>query len=166
MPSPSKEKSKKNVRVVHPKEYKIRWPKKRPVVKKWSLCSESFYSQLELNLHIKLEHKYKFLCSSRKYGKTFGSLETFKNHQLRHGEMKYLCQVCGQNFPFASDLASHETVHSEEKNSSAVTQTAAEATKLGLNTITIIITGTSKSQQSHRKLSVVSVTKSSPMSNV
>ena len=54
----------------------------------------------------------------------------------------------------------------KKKNSSAVTQTAAEATKLGLNTITIIITGTSKSQQSHRKLSVVSVTKSSPKSNV
>ena len=30
-------------------------------------------------------------------------------------KMKYLCQVCGQNFPFASDLASHETIHSEEK---------------------------------------------------
>ena len=34
---------------------------------------------------------------------------------LRHGEMKYLCQVYGHNFPFASDLASHESIHSEEK---------------------------------------------------
>ena len=54
--------------------------------------------------------------SSRQCGKIFGSLETLKKHQLRHGQMKYLCQVCGQNFPFPSDLATHKTVHSEEKN--------------------------------------------------
>ena len=77
-------------------------------------------------------------------GKTFGSLDTFKKHVLRHGEMKYLCQVCGRNFPFASDLASHETIHSEEKKFKCTS--AAKATKLRLNTITIIITGTKKSQ--------------------
>ena len=60
-------------------------------------------------------HKYKFLCSSRQCGKTFGSLESLKKHRLRHGEMKYFCQVCGQNFPFASDLASHASIHSAEK---------------------------------------------------
>ena len=80
--------------------------------------------------------------------------------------MKYLCQVCGQNFPFASDLASHKSIHSEEKNSSALTLSVAKATKLRLNTITIIITGTSKSQQSHRKLSVASVIKFTPKSNI
>ena len=100
---------------MYSKEYKIRRPKKRPVVKKCSLCSESFDSQLELNLHTKSVHKYRFLCSSRQCGKTFGSLETLKKHMLRHGDMKFLCQVFGQNFPFASDLASHESIHSEEK---------------------------------------------------
>ena len=85
---------------------------------------------------------------------------------LRHGEMKYLYQVCGQNFPFASDLASHETIHSEEKNSSALTLSATKAIKLRLNTITIIITGTNRSQQSHRKLRATSVTKFSPKSNI
>ena len=97
---------------------------------------------------------------------TFGSLETFKKHELRHGQMKYLCQDFGQNFPFSSDLANHETVHSEEKNSSALTQSVAKATKLRQNTIIIIITGTSKSQQSHRKLSVASLTKFTPKSNI
>ena len=110
-----KRKNKKKVKVVHSKEYKIRQPKKRPVVKKCSLCSESFDSQLELNLHTKSVHKYRFMCSSRQCGKTFGSLESLKKHGFRHGDMKYLCQVCGQNFPFASDLASHASIHSAEK---------------------------------------------------
>ena len=114
-PPHKKRKNKKKVKVVHSKEYKIRWPKKRPVVKKCSLCSESFDSQLELNLHTKSVHKFRFMCSSRQCGKTFGSLESLKKHRLRHGEMKYLCQVCGQNFPFASDLASHASIHSAEK---------------------------------------------------
>ena len=161
-----KKKSKKKVKVVHSKEYKIRQPKKRPVFKKFSLCSESFDSQLELNLYTKTVHKYRFPYSSRQCGKTFGSLETLKNHVLRQGEMKYLCQVCGHNFPFTSDLATHETIHSEEKNSSALTLNAVKATKLRLNTITIIITGTNKSQQSHGKLSVTSATKFSPKSNI
>ena len=60
-----KRKNKKKVKIVHSKEYKIRQPTKRPVVKKCSLCSESFDSQLELNLHTKSVHKYRFLCSSR-----------------------------------------------------------------------------------------------------
>ena len=151
---------------MHSKEYKIRQPKKRPVVKKCLLCSESFDSQLELNLHTKLVHRYRFMCSSRQCGKTFGSLESLKKHGLRHGDMKYLCQVCGQNFPFASDLASHASIHSTEKNSSALILSALKCTKLRLNTIAIIITGTNKSQQSYRKLSVRCVTKCSPKSNI
>ena len=116
-----------------------------PVFKKCSLCSESFDSQLELNLHTKSVHKYRFLCSSRQCGKTFGSLETLKKYVLRHGEMKYLCQVCGQNFPFASDLASHETSHSfRKKNSSTLTLSVAKATKLRLNTIATILQAQTK----------------------
>ena len=71
-----------------------------------------------------------------------------------------------KNFPFVSDLASHESIHSEEKNPSALTLSATKVTKLRLNTIDIIIIGTSKSQQSHRKLSVASVTKFASKSNI
>ena len=77
-----KRKNKKKVKIVHSKEYKIRQPTKRPVVKKCLLCSESSDSQLELNLHTKSVHKYRFLCSSRQCGKTFGSLESLKNTGL------------------------------------------------------------------------------------
>ena len=136
---------------MHSKEYEIRWPKKRPVFKKCSLCSESFDSQLELNLHTKSVHKCRFLCSSRQCGKPFGNLETLEKHMLRHGEMKYLCQVCGHNFPFASDLASHESIHSEEKKFKCTYPKCGKRYKTK-NTIAIIITGTNKSQQSRRKL--------------
>ena len=81
-PPHPKKKSKEKVRVVCSKEYKIRRPKKRPIFKKCSLCSESFNLQLELNLHTKLVHKYRFMCSSRQCGKTFGSLETLKKQIL------------------------------------------------------------------------------------
>ena len=54
----------------------------------------------------------------------------------------------------------------KKKNSSALDLSAAKATKLRLNTIAIIITGTNKSQQSHRKLSVTFATKFSPKSNI
>ena len=93
-------------------------------------------------------------------------VETLKKHMLGHGEMKYLCQVCGHNFPFASDLASHESIHSEEKKFKFTYPKCGKRYKLRLNTITIIITGTNKSQQSHRKLSVRCVTKFSPKSNI
>ena len=72
----------------------------------------------------------------------------------------------GQKCPFPSDLATHEIVHSEEKNSNAVTQIVTKATKPRLSTIAITITGTSKSWQSHRKLNVISVTKFFPKSNI
>ena len=29
--------------------------------------------------------------------------------------MKYLCQVCGAKFPFASDLSSYKALHLQEK---------------------------------------------------
>ena len=119
-PPHQKRKNKKKVKVVHSKEYKIRWPKKRPVVKKCSLCSESFDSQLELNLHTKSVHKYRFMCSSRQCGKTFGSLESLKKHGLRHGEMKYLCQVCGQNFHLHQIWLAMQAFIQQKKNSSAL----------------------------------------------
>ena len=39
----------------------------------------------------------------------------FKRHQLCHGDMKFLCQLCRAKFPFASDLSSHQALHSQEK---------------------------------------------------
>ena len=70
---PHPKKGKRKLRVVKSKEYKIWRPKKRHVLRKYSLCSESFTSQKELNDHVVAVHNYKFLCSDRECGKAFGS---------------------------------------------------------------------------------------------
>ena len=114
-PHPKKRKNKKP-KVVKGKEYKIWQPKRTATIRKCSLCSENFSSQKELNDHIAVHHKYKFLCSDRKCGKTFWSAQSFKKHKLCVGEMTFLCQVCGAKFPFASDLSNHQALHSQEKN--------------------------------------------------
>ena len=71
---------------------------------------------LKKNSMIMLQHitNTSFLCSNRKCGKTFESLESLKKHQLHHRDIIFLCQVCGAKFPFNSDLASHQVLHSEE----------------------------------------------------
>ena len=104
--------------------------KKRDIIRKCSLCSEKFSSQKELNDHIAAHHKYKFLCSDRKCGKAFGSLESLKKHQLCHRDMKFLCQVCRAKFPFASDLSSHQALHSQEKKLIVHIQNVVENIKL------------------------------------
>ena len=112
---PHIKKHKKKAKVVKSKEYKIWQPKIRAIIRKCSLCLEKFSSQKELNDHIAGCHKYKFLCSDRKCGKTFRSLESLKKHKSYHGEMTFLCQVCGAKFPFASDLSNHQAFHLQEK---------------------------------------------------
>ena len=58
-------------------------------MRKCSLCSDSFTSQKELNDHVVAVHNYKFLCSDRKCGKAFGSLESMRKHKLHHGNMNF-----------------------------------------------------------------------------
>ena len=82
---PSPKKCKRKVRVVKSKEYNIQRPKKGHVIRKCSLCSDMFNSQKELNDHVAADHNYKFLCSDRKCGKAFGSLESLRKHKLCHG---------------------------------------------------------------------------------
>ena len=149
--------ARKKLKVVHSKEYKIRWPKKGQFFKKCSLCSESFNSQLELNLHTKSVHKYRFLCSSRQCGKTFGSLETLKKQKLKAWSDEISTKFVVKIFHLHQIwLAMKPFIHSFIATLwvSALTHSVAKATKLRLNTIAIINTGISKSQQSHRKLSV------------
>ena len=91
IPSPSKKcrNKKTKPKVVKVKKYKFQWSKKRAAIRKCSLCSENFNSQKELNDPIAVHHKYKFLCSDRKCGKTFGSAQALKKHKLCHGEMTF-----------------------------------------------------------------------------
>ena len=145
--------------MVKGKEYKIQQPKNGAAIRKCSLCSENFSSQKELNDHIAVHHKYKFLCSDRKCGKTFRSAQSLKKHKLCHGEMTFLCQVCGAKFPFASDLSDHQALHLQEKNLFVHIQNADENIKQSQSLIAIITTDTNKNHPRQPSIDVLFVRK-------
>ena len=163
---PHQKRKKKKVKVMHSREYKIRRPKERPVIKKCSLRSESFDSQLELNLHTQSVHKYRFLCHYRQCGKTFCSLETSKSMGLDMVRWNFSAKFVVRISHLHQIWLAMQAFIQQKKNSSALILSAVKCTKLRLNTIVIIITGTNKSQQSCRKLSVRSVTKCSSKTNI
>ena len=55
------------------------------------------------------------MCKHHKCGKTFVSDSDLKRHKHQHQSMDFQCEVRGREFPFQSELASHQTIHSEEK---------------------------------------------------
>ena len=73
------------------------------------------------------------MCKYRKCGKTFVSDSGLKRHKCQHQLMDFQCDVCGREFPFQSELATHQTIHSEEKSSHASTQDVMGNTKQKLS---------------------------------
>ena len=148
----------KKPKVIKGKEYKIWRPKQRTAIRKCSLCSENFSFQKELNDHIAVHHKYKFLYSDRKCGKTFGSANSPKKHKLHHGEMTFQCQACGAKFPFASDLSYHQALHLQEKKIVHI-QNVVESIKQSQSLITIITTDPYKNHPRQPLMDVLFVRK-------
>ena len=44
-----------------------------------------------------------------------GVQNPLKSIKLHHGEMTFLCKICGAKFPFASVLSNYQALHSQEK---------------------------------------------------
>ena len=68
------------------------------------------------------------MCKDCKCGKTFVSDSGLKRHN-QHQLMDFQSEVCGREFPFWSELATHQTIHSEEKCSHVSTQDVMGNTK-------------------------------------
>ena len=68
-----------------------------------------------MNQHTIDDHKFKFLCKHCKCRKKFVSESRLKKHELCQSTMDYKCKVCGREFPFPSDLTTHEAVNLDEK---------------------------------------------------
>ena len=125
------------IKVYKTKEYKIHH-KKWEVVKKCTLCKQTFTSQKDLNVHTQDFHNYKFMCKHQKCGKIFSSESSLKKHELHHSKMKFKCNVCCRSFPFQSELNSHQAIHSVEKSLSVLTPDVKENTKPRRSIIDII----------------------------
>ena len=69
------------------------------------------------------------MCKDQKCGKICSSEASLKKHKLCHSDMKFKCNVCGRKLPFPSELTSHQTMHSDEKNLNVPTPDVRENTK-------------------------------------
>ena len=56
------------------------------------------------------------MCKHHKCGKKISSESSLKKHELQHSSMDFKCKVCSREFAFCSELGTHDTIHSDEKN--------------------------------------------------
>ena len=68
---------------------------------KCRLCDQSFENVKELNKHHCTDHDIQF-CSD--CGKGFNKQTSLDKHKYYHRELKFICELCGQGFPFVSRL--------------------------------------------------------------
>ena len=75
---------------------------------KCRLCGESFDNVKELNKHHHSDHDIQF-CSN--CVKEFNMQTSLDKHKYYHKELKFVCEHCGQGFPFVSRLEQHKVTH-------------------------------------------------------
>ena len=89
-------------------------------VKLLSLKQKSIkYQSVKSAQHLKRVNEFKYMCKHYKCGKTFVSDSGLKRHERQHQSRDFQCEVCGREFPFRSELATHQTIHSEKKKLSS-----------------------------------------------
>ena len=71
---------------------------------KCRLCGESFGNVKELNKHHRSDHNIQFCLDCSKGFNTQTSLD---KHKYYHKELRFVCEHCGQGFPFVSRLEQH-----------------------------------------------------------
>ena len=76
------------------------------------MCTETFSSVKDLNLHHKQDHG---IVKCSKCDKYFSTQSSFDKHSYSHGELKCNCELCGKCFPFQSRLDQHMMVHINKK---------------------------------------------------
>lgn len=90
---------------------------KQIVWKRCSLCKQLFDSQKLLNMSTNSQHNNcKYICAHRDCSFSSGAEPALKKHMLKHGTHKLLCTLCGKRLFLKSELNTHLTTHSDEKN--------------------------------------------------
>ena len=72
------------------------------------LCTYSFAGVRVIYEHHHSDHGIQF-CSVCQKG--FNTQTALDKHSYSHGEKKYVYEVCGQSFPFASQMEQHKIKH-------------------------------------------------------
>ena len=85
-------------------------PKLRTI--KCKMCSDSFTSVRKLNLHHKQDHG---VVKCDECPKAFSTQLSLNKHKYTHKELPFVCDACGDKFPFQSHLDQHMIKHIPKK---------------------------------------------------
>lgn len=82
-----------------------------------STCKQSFFTSSHLKAHVKIHLLEKsYKCELPGCGKSFIHLSSFKKHQAFHSGIKsHQCAVCQRNFSQICHLREHLKIHSDER---------------------------------------------------
>ena len=92
-----KHRKKRKTRVVKEKKY-ILGRHCQCTTRKCSLCGKKFASTQALNIHVKDEHEYKFLCKFRKCRSEYSSQTSADRHIRHHSPPRYQCEHWNRQF--------------------------------------------------------------------
>ena len=76
------------------------------------MCTDSFTSVRELNLHHKQDHG---VVKCEVCSKAFSTQSSLDKHKYTHKELPFVCDACGDKFPFQSRLDQHMIKHIPNK---------------------------------------------------
>ena len=80
---------------------------------KCKICKGAFKSVSALNEHHKDDHG---VVGSDSCDKKFETMSALEKYKYLHQDLKYICEDCGQSYPFQSRLKQHCIVHQKTLN--------------------------------------------------
>ena len=75
------------------------------------ICIDSFGSIKELNEHHRKDHR---IVDCEQCDKKLATQSSLNKHMYLHNDLRFVCEDCGQSFPFKSRLEQHQITHETE----------------------------------------------------
>ena len=75
------------------------------------ICIDSFGSIKELNEHHRKDHR---IVDCEQCDKKFATQSSLDKNMYLHSDLRFVCEDCGQSFPFKSRLEQHQITHQTE----------------------------------------------------
>ena len=77
------------------------------------ICIDSFCTIKELNEHHKKDHR---IVECEQCNKKFATQSSPDKHMYLHSDLRFVCEDCGQSYPFKSRLEQYQITHQKEPN--------------------------------------------------